>query len=422
MVNTTAAIMALPGPLEQIRLVGDEEKHATLLFFGETSTLPNDAKQNLLDSVKMACDMLSPFSEVVREISRLGTENPPALVAMLSDRNLSQVRSLFMMNPNVKGYLNNTPQFVGFMPHVTLGHPDFADEVILRALASQLFRVQFDRLAVWWNDEVIECPLNQAIEGDTLAQVEAIGDSLAHARATPVKTLVKRATAAASGDRKVFFARGKAAGQTIVPKVGDKFQHQGIPHTVVKTKKLNASMHLITARPSSNMKSEGAAHSEVSDLELFEAEIDASEVDLEHSGVKGMKWGIRRPRDSATGLVRRSSSEDKIHVDRIASKLAKNGTSALSNKDLQDFARRLQLEADFRKATSSPEAQKGRSWVNNFIRSQGGRQFDRVANKAIDIAVEQAIKKAGVKISTKNPDLGKNTAELAKRLAPKKGK
>jgi hypothetical protein len=65
MANTLAAIMAIPAPLEPIRLVGDEDKHATLLFFGETSTLPDGAKDVLTESVGTAASMLSPFGESV---------------------------------------------------------------------------------------------------------------------------------------------------------------------------------------------------------------------------------------------------------------------------------------------------------------------------------------------------------------------
>lgn len=350
--NTTTAIMALPAPLDGIRLVGDEEKHATLLFFGETSTLPDGAKDVLTESVKMATSMLFPFSEAIRDVSRLGSENPPALVAMLTDRNLSQIRNLFMMNPSVQGYLDNVQQHPSFTPHVTLGHPDFSEEVILRTLAKQLFRVNFDRLAVWWNDERIEYPLAEMVEGDTMAMSEAVNKFLAH------------------------------------------------------------------------------------------------------HGIKGQKWGVRRPVGSSglvsrvvgkkassepvsTGLKPRTGSADQIAQDRIQKKIDTNGIHSLSNTELQSYTRRLQLEKDVNKALSEQSvATKAKTdgFIKRFIKNQGSRQIDRVVNKALDVAMEQAVLATGLKLhkSSKhfdpeeklpsNLDAGKALMEVSKRMAPKKGK
>jgi len=338
MANTTAAIMAIPEPLDQIRLVGEEEKHATLLFFGETSSLPDDAQGVLVEAVKTACSMLWPFREVVRDITRLGDENPPALVAMLTGESLTQVRNLFMMNPAIAGYLDNTPQFPQFTPHVTLDHPDFAGEAILRTLGRSLHRVKFDRLAVWWNDERIECPLLRVLEDDTLAMSDILENFLEHAESSGVK-------------------------------------------------------HLI--------------------------EINEDE-DAEQHGIKGMKWGVRRRVDPKTGLVARTSSADQIHVDRIAKKLHSGGVGALSNKDLQDFSTRIQREQEFNRALSSAEGQKSQGFIRKFFASQGKRQFNRVADKAIDIAVEKALEQAGIKVSKKNKDLGSLLTETGVRLKPKK--
>jgi 2'-5' RNA ligase len=335
--NTTAAIMAIPAPLESIYLVGDEDKHATLLFFGETNTLPDDAKDILVESVKMACAMLFRFSETTYKVSRLGEENPPALVAMLSNDNLSQVRNLFMMNPAVKGYLDNTSQFPSFTPHVTLGRPDFAEEMVLRLLMDGVHRIRFDRLAVWWNDERIEFALGPTGEGDFAAMSEAI----------------------------------------------DKFlEHHGV-----------------------------------------RAIVEPTEEDAEQSGVKGMKWGVRRRVDPKTGLVARTSSADQIHVDRIAKKLHSGGVSALSNKDLQDFSTRIQREQEFNRARSSQEAQRSKPFIQRFLATQGKRQFTRVTDKAIDIAVEKALEQAGIHVGKKGgkaKDVADILTETGIRLKPKK--
>lgn len=155
---TTAAIVVVPSDLDPIRLVGDESKHATLLHFGETATLPSDAKSVLLDLVAQAAQLTMPFTERICEVSRLGPKTPPALVAMLSDRYLGQIRNALQVTPQVREYLQNSQQHPQFTPHVTLGYPDYAREEALRALMISLYRVQFDRISLWWNGEHYDVP------------------------------------------------------------------------------------------------------------------------------------------------------------------------------------------------------------------------------------------------------------------------
>lgn len=63
---------------------------------------------------------------------------------------------------------------------------------------------------------------------------------------------------------------------------------------------------------------------------------------LEHHGVKGMKWGVRRQR-GANGRV---STEAK-RADEILTKAKQHGHKSLTNKELGDLNKRLQLERQF---------------------------------------------------------------------------
>lgn len=160
--NTTAVIVALPSALDPIRLVGDEDKHATLLFFGETATLPPGAKEVLIETLALASTVFRPFSEEMVETSRLGSDNPPALVSKLSNGKLGPIRDVLQVNPEIGKYVGNATQYPSYTPHVTLGYPDFQGEAELRELIKPLYSVQFDRLALWWNDEHFEFDLGKS--------------------------------------------------------------------------------------------------------------------------------------------------------------------------------------------------------------------------------------------------------------------
>jgi hypothetical protein len=65
---------------------------------------------------------------------------------------------------------------------------------------------------------------------------------------------------------------------------------------------------------------------------------------LAHFGVKGMKWGVRR----GVGTPRAPSSEDKARADELAKKVkVGGGHHVLSNKELEDLTKRMNLEQQY---------------------------------------------------------------------------
>lgn len=119
---------------------------------------------------------------------------------------------------------------------------------------------------------------------------------------------------------------------------------------------------------------------------------------LAHHGIKGQRWGIRRERGPG-GTVSSNPSAKSIR--------------RLSDADLRDAVNRMQLERQFQQL-SAERVQKGDSFTKALLKDIGKRQVKRVANTAVDIAVERAIHQAGVKGDSKA------VQEVASRLKPKK--
>lgn len=264
--STQAVIVATPLAMDPIRLVGDEEKHATVLYFGETSSLPVAAKPVLLETLQQVSLMVEPFGERITEISRLGEDDPPALVAKLTGNYLSNIREILQVNPDVKGYLSNAQQHDGYTPHVTLAYPDYKGEADLRQKMITLRRIGFDHLSLWWNSERHEFPLNYRFGED-------------------------------------------------VP--------------------------------------ESAGWSE-----------DLVNKYLEHHGVKGMRWGVRRTK---TELEAPSEEAASTAATRARTSEAKGSTHALTNQELKDAITRMNLERQYSQLTAAPKS-KGKVFAEKMMK------------------------------------------------------
>jgi 2'-5' RNA ligase len=316
--HTSVVIVALPEQMDTIRLVGDEEKHATLLFLGEMGTLPDNAKSELVNTLQMVSSMVEPFREGVREVARLGDEEPPALVSMLHGRHLSNIRDTLQVNPAVREFMGNASQFPSYTPHVTLGYPDYKGEAEIRKIAGRLGSIRFDRLALWWGDERLEFPLTyRRLEGEMADSNEAAWSA-------------------------------------------DLFDNY-----------------------------------------------------LEHYGIKGMKWGVRRRRGSDGTVV---VSDDAAKARAILSGNAKSA----SNADIQAALNRMKLEADFAKVQANlippSRGTRAANYVRGLLGDIGNEQVTRIAKGAASVAVEEALKAGG-----KAPKLDKEFAKLVgKRIVPKK--
>lgn len=133
--------------------------------------------------------------------------------------------------------------------------------------------------------------------------------------------------------------------------------------------------------------------------------------ELEHFGIRGMHWGVRRSR-AADGRVRGPSkttrdgiSSDAARAKDIHAKVKTHGTDAASNQDLQHLVSRMNLEQQYTRLSSgTTKTNIAKSRVRsgkNFIKETIGvaimaKQVHEIANSqmAKDIGKEIAKHKA----------------------------
>lgn len=93
---------------------------------------------------------------------------------------------------------------------------------------------------------------------------------------------------------------------------------------------------------------------------------------LEHHGIKGMKWGIRRERGSdgtvGGGKPKQKVSKDAKKAAAAAEKAKKHGTKSLSNEEMQALVNRINLEQQLsQKTRQSSKIKKGEEKAKQIL-------------------------------------------------------
>jgi hypothetical protein len=131
---------------------------------------------------------------------------------------------------------------------------------------------------------------------------------------------------------------------------------------------------------------------------------------LTHHGVKGMKWGVRRKatvsaqevvvrdtrkRIKTSGGAGHPASADAIRARTEGQIAKKSGYKALSDKQLQDYNRRLQLEQSAKRlhyADSNP----AKRFVLSVLGQSGKTAVQSAANEAATAQVAKLMAKAAI--------------------------
>jgi hypothetical protein len=97
--------------------------------------------------------------------------------------------------------------------------------------------------------------------------------------------------------------------------------------------------------------------------------ITVTEDELEHSGTKGMRWGVRKSRPSGGSGGKKSAASRKHQV------------KGMTDEELKSRIARIKMEKEFLKLTA-PELSPGRKAVMNILQTAGKTAAQEYANKA----------------------------------------
>ena len=136
----------------------------------------------------------------------------------------------------------------------------------------------------------------------------------------------------------------------------------------------------------------------------FDAVDDFLSDHLEHHGVRGMKWGVRKPQASSGARQSSKASEPrtrKVQKTRSPSYKKPTKTDLLSNDELRRSNERLRLEKEYNTLISEVKRQnrsKGQKFLQDTVMKVGQDILKDVVKSQIKDAIKQQKSSGGKKV------------------------
>jgi len=121
--------------------------------------------------------------------------------------------------------------------------------------------------------------------------------------------------------------------------------------------------------------------------------------DIQHFGVKGMRWGVRKSEPSGPSAVevgtpagrrvqtrggeRHTASDDAVRAAVSARKARKSTVDSLSNKELQDLVQRLNLEQQLERLRPKRPSEQVLKFLSETLLGIGKDQASKYARDNI---------------------------------------
>lgn len=116
---------------------------------------------------------------------------------------------------------------------------------------------------------------------------------------------------------------------------------------------------------------------------------------IEHYGVKGMQWGVRRSRSQLRKANKKRESTEAKRAKQIKKKAKKSGVSSLTNKELGDLNKRMQLEQQFNNLNPKTSAyKKGTGFAQEVLKvgNMGNQAYNLATSPAAKV-IQESLKK-----------------------------
>ena len=132
---------------------------------------------------------------------------------------------------------------------------------------------------------------------------------------------------------------------------------------------------------------------------------------LQHFGVKGMRWGVRKRKDVGIAEVTVLNDLKRTPTARIVTKKGagitasddaaraagykqvakKSGTNALDNKQLQELVTRMNLEQKYSKLQQKQKSKAAKKIIGDMLLNIGKQQAARIATNVVAKQVSEML-------------------------------